>query len=578
MRWLVTVSIVLTAGIATATAEYRTVEVEGLRITIDSDWGTRTTPGYYPVRFDITNSGEARVIEIVGHGIRFLRVPRAQPGNMVVQQSVRLARGDRVRLTIPVPVLADNENIRFDIREDGRTLERLNYVGIQSRVAAPNASVLFVADPASAFGRASPGWVRRVGSTSTGRTAPAMDVALDPARLPTSWLGYTSLRAVFVGPAEWQQLNADQRSALLSWTACGGDLIFVGGTLAALFPTTGEFSAGTPQPDVRGYFFGRIHLPTLDHVTATPLTTILAGAEKRQDSTWALPANTAKEWGVVNPRGFRVPIPGVDRVPARTYLSILIVFSLIVGPVNYWFLKRKGQQVLLVLTAPLVSAVFILLLAGYVIAGEGIGVRGRVVSFTMLDQVRHQAATRASVSLYAAGMAPRGGLRFSRDLAVFPLGRDGNGARESFTLDLSDGQRFLSLVQARSPSNFEQVAFRAARERLTFSRAGNGVSVANGLGATVTTLLYKDGQQVYRLAGPLAAGATGTLSTGALDPLQIVPSGVPSSGRLMYLIHNQPAGSYIAVLDRSPFWEPGVSGVEERESFHVVLGWPQGQP
>ena len=150
-----------------------------------------------------------------------------------------------------------------------------------------------------------------------------------------------------------------------------------------------------------------------------------------QDANWALPANGARDWGTIAARGFRLPIPGVDGVPARAYLSILIVFSLLIGPANYWFLWRKRQQVLLVLTAPLISAMFIVLLAGYVVAGEGLGVRGRAVTFTMLDQVRKQASTRGSMSLYAAGMTPAGGLRFPRDVAVFPIGPDGTGSRDA---------------------------------------------------------------------------------------------------------------------------------------------------
>ena len=580
MRWLTAALIVLTLGVTAAAGEFRTVEVEGLKITIDSDWGSRTTPGYYPVRFDITNSGEARVIDIFGIGMRFLRVARGGSGTTQVQQPVRLARGDRVRLTIPVPVFGDNENIRFEIREDGRVLERFNYVGFQSRLVPANASALIVADPGSAFGKAAAAgaWARKAVTSSSGR-GPMMDVTLDPSRLPSSWLGFTSLRAVFLGTAEWAQLNDDQKAALLSWTACGGDLMFVGGSLAELFPTAPSASASASQSDVRGYFLGRIHLPALERVEAVGLPTMLSIADQRQDSNWALPVNSAKDWGVITARGFRLPIPRVDRVPARTYLFILLVFSAIVGPVNYWLLKRKGQQVLLVLTAPLISAVFILFLAGYVVAGEGIGVRGRAMTFTMLDQVRHQAATRASLSLYAAGMAPRGGLRFPRDTAVFPLGRDGNGVREALTVDLSDGQRFSSgLVQARSPANFETIGFRAARERLTFTRTGDAVTVANGLATTVTTLLYHDGQQSYHLSRPLAAGASETMVRGAFDAARIVPSGLPLTGRLMYLLQNQPPGSYIAVLQRSPFWDAGVGTLEERESFHVVLGWPQGQP
>ena len=97
-----------------------------------------------------------------------------------------------------------------------------------------------------------------------------------------------------------------------------------------------------------------------------------------------------------------------------------------------------------------------MLLAGYVVAGEGFGVHGRAVTFTMLDQVRKQAVTRASVSMYAAGMTPGGGLRFPRDVAVFPIGTDGSGSRERQTLDLTESQRFTSgAIQARSPTNFE---------------------------------------------------------------------------------------------------------------------------
>ena len=49
----------------------------------------------------------------------------------------------------------------------------------------------------------------------------------------------------------------------------------------------------------------------------------------------------------------------------------------------------------------------------------------------MLDQATKQAATRAAASLYAAGMTPSGGLRFARDVAVFPIGADGHRRRAS---------------------------------------------------------------------------------------------------------------------------------------------------
>ena len=60
--------------------------------------------------------------------------------------------------------------------------------------------------------------------------------------------------------------------------------------------------------------------------------------------------------------------------------------------------------------------------------------------------------------------------------------------------------------------------------------------------------------------------------------LDVVPSDVPLSIRFGQIVEHQPEGSYLAVLERSPFWEPGVEGLNERGSFHFVIGWPEGQP
>lgn len=586
--------------------EYRTVEVESLRVTIDSDWVPRAAPGYLPVRFDITNLGDARVIEIVGEGSRSFRPPRSGQGTTAVRQTVRLARGDRVRLTLPVPVFADSETIRFELREDNRTLERFGFSGFQSRVGPVNASVLIVADPGSAFGASiAPTLPRKGGRGSAGSVVtfsgggrgtlptgvplgsttvatmgmPSQDVVLEPVRLPANWLGYTALQAVAMGPAEWAQLTDAQKNALLTWIACGGDLIFVDGDLGVLLPGMQGEKAADPDRVVGRHLLGRIHVVPSAPLVTGGLAPILVTLDKTRDGDWALPINSARDWGVMEGRGFKLRIPGIDGVPARVYLSILVLFSVLIGPVSYWLLWRKRRQVLLVLTAPLISAVFIVLLAGYAVAGEGMRVHGRVITFTMLDQVRKQAATRARVSLYAAGLAPAGGLRFARDVAVFPIGTDGTGSRDRLTLDLTDAQRFSAgLLQARAPTNFEQVVFRPARERLAFTRAPDGVSVANGLEAAVTALLYRDGDTLYRLDGPLLPGAKHTLSRVSVDARQVLPEVAQIGPGFETLLQNQPRGSYLAVLDRSPFWEPGVSGLNERGSRHVVLGWPEGQP
>jgi hypothetical protein len=239
--------------------------------------------------------------------------------------------------------------------------------------------------------------------------------------------------------------------------------------------------------------------------------------------------------------------------------------------VNHIVLRRRRQQALVVLTTPLIAALFIVVLGGYVVVVEGFGVRGRVVSYTLLDQAAGQAATRAAVSLYAAGGAPSGGLRFARDVAVFPTPLE-TAPLIGETLDLSELQQYSSgFLQARTPTNFEMLGYRPARERLVFSREGGQIRVSNGLGTTVTKLRFREGARYYTLGEPLRGGASAMLRETATAGRELL-SGDAALSRFDDVVTNMPDGAYLAVLERSPFWDGGVREIDERSSFHLVLG------
>lgn len=571
------------AGVVDASGEYQSFDVASLKIILDTEWASQTAPGYLPVRIDIINEGDERTIEIFGQGNRFRSYMGAVP--MDVRQAVHLKRGDRVHLTLPVPVFTDNESMQFQIREGGRTLQAMGYTGLTSGKAPEESPVLFIADPASPFfATAATNLLRSMkvvgpryfppGVSVRGGT-PKLDFILSPARLPTNWLGFTSLRAVLADTGGWTQLSEEQKRALLTYVACGGKLLLVDGNVKQIFPNVPAATSPTR------YLFGTIRFPKLDEVMEKGLDEVLTSAAST-DSAWSLPANHEPEWGSIAENGFLLPISGVGGIPVRAYLAILVVFSLVIGPANFFFLWRKGQAVLLVLTVPLISLLFIALLGGYVVAGEGFGIHGRAQTFTILDQEAKQAATRASVSLYAAGMTPSGGLHFARDMAVFPIGTDGRGSEEPESIDLTNLQQFSSgIVRARTPSNLEELGFRPARERLSFSGETDHVTVVNGLGVTVQRLLFREGGKIYVLNKPLPEGEKSNLSAGNEHSTQEFLDEVLKSARYRWIreaIDKQTDGSYIAVLDRSPFWDPGVPSIDERESFHLLVGLIGVQP
>jgi hypothetical protein len=579
---------------AYAVGGYQTVEVESLRVAIDTEWCSQTAPGYWPVRFDITNLGKDRVIEIRGQGSRWWDM--GESGSFEIRQSIRLKRSDHVMFTVPVPISADHENLQFRILERGRILQAFNPEGLQSNQPPEQTGVLIVADPSTPFGAMASSLPRSVrafpGAVTAKASMPALDLILDPLRFPSNWIGLTSVYAVFIGPKEWEKLTVPQKEALLVWTASGGDFMFVDGDLATLlpdpkvWPVNLTLSPGNPAP----YYFGRIHLIKPEDLRTNGLEYTLTRASMgMRTSDYALPVNRSSDWleysghlfkspvhGMlpkVLENGFRLPIPGIGGAPVRSYFLILLLFSVLIGPVNYVWLRRKRRQILFVLTVPLISAAFILLLSGYAILGEGFDVTGRAESFTLLDQRTNHAATRAIVSMYAAGMAPGNGLQFSRGVAVFPYVLFGSGSQERDFLDLTELQQYSAgFIRARAPANFNEVSFRAARERLNFSHTEDGITVVNALGKTITRLSYRDAGKIFTLDLPLKAGGKALLHAAEPSILSNLPS------QFDFLREIRADRTYIAWLETSPFLETGVPDVKERDSLHLVLGYVGEEP
>jgi len=127
--------------------------------------------------------------------------------------------------------------------------------------------------------------------------------------------------------------------------------------------------------------------------------------------------------------------------------------------------------------------------------------------------------------------------------------------------------------------------FQPARQRLSFESDGNQISVVNGLGGTIRQLAYREGENTYVLEAEVAAGDRAPLkldtkgnrpiSKGVLDSLKLTPI---TPIKFQQVFDRQPEGTYLAVLETSPFWDPGVENVREAESLHVVFGFRGEQP
>ena len=117
---------------------------------------------------------------------------------------------------------------------------------------------------------------------------------------------------------------------------------------------------------------------------------------------------------------------------------------------------------------------------------------------------------------------------------------------------------------------------------MSFSREGNQISVTNGLGVKISHFFYRNHGVLYTLsAEALNAGERAPLIKDSKK--QALLDGLAKSdpnrfSKLQQALDRQTDGSYVAVLEHSPFWESGVAHLDERGSLHLLLGYVEGEP
>ena len=249
-------------------------------------------------------------------------------------------------------------------------------------------------------------------------------------------------------------------------------------------------------------------------------------------------------------------------IPYQAMLAVMAVFILLIGPVNYLYLKRRRKELLLLVTTPIISLVFCLLVILYITWSEGWYSRGEAYGITLLDGNGQPAVTRAAVRVYS----PVSVRKF----------RFGAEDRLHFThagplyIDLDREQTIAGdVLQPRLPLDIAIGRVEPRMERLTWKRVGpDELEVVNGLGAPIDRLLAADpAGRVYELTDPLAPGARGRLTaTGkqTLPPLPLPKRNAQlttalASGETAALMPLLTPGSAVALSPVPLFYTPGLT-------------------
>lgn len=321
-------------------------------------------------------------------------------------------------------------------------------------------------------------------------------------------------------------------------------------------------------------------------------------------------------------------VPGVGKAPVGWFRFSITAFVLAVGPLSYFWLRKRGRLNRLLWIVPGSALAVTTSLFVYAILSDGLATRTRVRGYTEIDQRQGRAASIARIT-YFAGLSPAEGLSFPRDTLVLPCDEflaDAGEPRSVREVN-SDGEtRRLAKgwFYSRTPTQFVTVTSRKSDAKVEFDEDSGGSlrTAINRLGSRARVLGFCDHAGRFWLAeetgdgerASLIEASSASIRSAMHSPIAAKPMRPPkgydfragSRGLFgfrtrSYVYYSTKEndfsqesalergiegawqgypgesnglspGSYVAIVDRSPELEIGLDSSKEEAGLHVVHG------
>ncbi|MBA2481052.1 MAG: hypothetical protein H0V44_10335 [Planctomycetes bacterium] len=363
------------------------------------------------------------------------------------------------------------------------------------------------------------------GYSYRGTSAGYADSRLDriaPEALPDRWQGYPTWLTVLITPGGEAELDAEQRAALATWSTAGG-MIFV--TEERQLPAWRAAGA-------HAMVIGATSPALIDRIEAVGRVSSFTPS--------------------------RTPVPGTDRVHVLGFVVLAVLFSIVVGPLNLWWVRRQNALHLFLITTPVISLATCVCLVVVGFLAEGLGTKRSATQFAILDQARARVVAWTGVSYFSGMSISRIALDgedevLTMDQADF-AGHAYYRPGSPFSIDWGDGQRLSgAVVPARVNRQLAYVSARPEKRRLILERDGGGWRVINGLGCAIRELVWLDARSAGWRCGTLAPGAAARM-----DSLLWTPPATPQDSERIG-------------LDTTLAWEAVLPTSGARNAFRAVL-------
>ena len=343
-------------------------------------------------------------------------------------------------------------------------------------------------------------------STSGSASYELIDLGFPVSAWSTDWLGFSRYDGVVVTDEDIRQMPSDVQSALWQYVECGGALLVLGGDN---LPENWISRIENPDKSA-GIANSRIGFGECS-VTAEMNTSSLNQTQWRQIvHSWV---KTATPWQVqlsVAEANNRFPVVRDFGVPVRGLFLLMLVFAIVIGPVNLIVLSHKKRRIWMLWTVPVISLTTCFAVFLYATFAEGWNRYIRTEGLTILDQ-RSNRATSIGLTAFYSALTPGDGLHFGYETELTPQIFDATPIPR--TVDWTHDQHLgRGWIAARVPAHFKVRKTEVRRERVTVRRGEAArLNIVNGLGADIDQFWLADTDGTIYFGRRISAGSEAEL-------------------------------------------------------------------
>ncbi|MFT7304102.1 MAG: hypothetical protein ACI8UZ_002950 [Akkermansiaceae bacterium] len=399
---------------------------------------------------------------------------------------------------------------------------------------------------------------------------------VDAKKLPSDWRAYAGYDTLVLSRQDYLVLEPGAKAAIEKWVSGGGNLVVLKDGENALLP-------GFEEDHVSQGFGHKSLLQCGENYAdfkALDLKILLSntGPSQVEQATRHYNVNI---WGIGRELGVR-------SLGTTFILIALIVFAIIVGPVNLFFWANKNQRQRLLWTTPLISLIASLLLVGFIMLKDGFGGEGaRAIAIDVGGPDDNYAAL-IQEQFSRTGILLNSDFSFDKDSVFIPVpapatdfNRIGSAASYGvFSAAIQPSDEGWSVEGDFFQSRAERAqilrSVTPSRERLEFlPRTGVAPQLVSSFSYPLTDIFFRDQDDKVWTASSIASGATVTMtrSSAEAQAARLSPTIErfgEAHGQTLQVLTERP-GSFSALAENAPALETHTS-IDWQDSPALITG------